>query len=61
MAVVMALARPSIRPDPRPVLTYGRDVCFVIDVSRSMLAEDLTPNRLDRSKALDQDARCSLG
>jgi Ca-activated chloride channel homolog len=37
------------------VTTMGRDVCFVVDVSRSMLAEDLAPNRLDRSKLWIQD------
>lgn len=56
VAVVMALARPVDQARSAPVLTYGRDVCFVIDVSRSMLAEDLTPNRLDRSKLWIKDA-----
>ena len=28
----------------------GRDIVFVIDVSRSMLAPDLAPNRLERAK-----------
>jgi Ca-activated chloride channel family protein len=29
----------------------GRDVLIIADVSRSMLAEDVAPNRLDRAKA----------
>jgi Ca-activated chloride channel family protein len=33
-------------PPPR-----GRDVLIVLDVSRSMLAEDVAPNRLDHAKA----------
>ena len=56
VAIVVALARPVDRARSAPVLTYGRDVCFVIDVSRSMLAEDLAPNRLERSKLWIKDA-----
>jgi Ca-activated chloride channel family protein len=56
VAIVVALARPVDRARSAPVLTYGRDVCFVIDVSRSMLAEDLAPNRLERSKIWIRDA-----
>ncbi|MGH7225177.1 MAG: VWA domain-containing protein, partial [Gemmataceae bacterium] len=29
----------------------GRDVVIVLDVSRSMLAEDVAPNRLERARA----------
>src|SRR5262245_16123456 len=29
----------------------GRDVLFILDVSRSMLAEDVQPNRLERARA----------
>ncbi len=34
----------------RDVPQKGHEVMFVLDVSRSMLAEDATPNRLDRAK-----------
>ena len=47
---VVAAARPQWDPEPSEVRRSGRDVCFVVDVSRSMLAEDLAPNRLERSK-----------
>lgn len=48
--VVVALARPAHDPKPRAVERAGRDVVFAIDVSRSMLAQDLRPNRLERAK-----------
>jgi len=48
--VIFALTRPGWNPKPKTVERYGRDVVFVLDVSRSMLAEDLAPNRLDRAK-----------
>jgi len=54
-AILSALARPVDRARSAPVTTMGRDVCFVIDVSRSMLAEDLAPNRLERSKLWIRD------
>ena len=48
--VVIGLARPSWNPVAREVTRRGRDVVFVLDVSRSMLADDLLPNRLERAK-----------
>jgi Ca-activated chloride channel family protein len=38
----------------------GRDVLFVLDVSRSMLAEDVQPNRLERARADMRDLAASL-
>jgi Ca-activated chloride channel family protein len=48
--LVLALARPAWNPKPRTVHRQGRDVVFVLDVSKSMLAEDLAPNRIERAK-----------
>ncbi len=48
--VVVSLARPQWNPTPQEVRKAGRDVCFVVDVSKSMLAEDLAPNRLEKAK-----------
>ncbi len=48
--IVISLARPAWNPRARTVKRRGRDIVFVLDVSRSMLAEDLAPNRLDRAK-----------
>lgn len=55
-AGVVALARPQWGTREEEVRTKGRDVCFMIDVSRSMLAEDLVPNRLERAKLWVKDA-----
>jgi Ca-activated chloride channel family protein len=38
----------------------GRDVLFVLDVSRSMLAEDVQPSRLERARADLRDLAASL-
>jgi len=48
--VVVALVRPGWNPTPKTLHRRGRDVVFVLDVSKSMLAEDLAPNRLERAK-----------
>lgn len=48
--LVFAIVRPAWNPKAVTVKRKGRDVVFVIDVSRSMLAEDLKPNRLERAK-----------
>jgi Ca-activated chloride channel family protein len=44
--------------EPAPV--RGRDVLFILDVSRSMLAEDVAPNRLARAKADIRDLVAAL-
>jgi Ca-activated chloride channel family protein len=54
-ALVLGLARPAWNPTPRQVERRGREVVFVLDVSRSMLAEDLAPNRLERAKIAIRD------
>lgn len=53
--VSLALARPAHSPVPRKVERSGRDVVFVVDVSRSMLAQDLKPSRLERAKLMVSD------
>lgn len=53
--VAVALARPVYDPKPQKVRRAGRDVVFVIDVSRSMLAQDIRPNRLERAKLAVRD------
>ncbi len=53
--VVFAIARPSWNLIPEKVKSRGRDVIFLLDVSRSMLATDLIPNRLERSKLAVKD------
>lgn len=53
--VIAGLARPAWNPQPQIVNREGRDVVFIVDVSRSMLAEDLAPNRLERAKLAIRD------
>ena len=48
--LIIGLARPAWNLQQTTVTRTGRDVVFVIDVSQSMLAEDLAPNRLERAK-----------
>jgi len=59
-AVVLALVRPGWNPKPRTIERSGRDVVFVLDVSKSMLAEDLAPNRLERAKLAITDCTETL-
>jgi len=47
----MALMRPVWNPVQVGVAQNGRDLIFVLDVSRSMLAKDSRPNRLEVAKA----------
>ncbi len=54
-SLATALARPAHSPEPRQVQRVGRDVVFAVDVSRSMLAEDARPNRLERAKFMVRD------
>ncbi len=53
--IIIALARPAWEQKPTTMKRQGRDVIFVLDVSRSMLAEDLSPNRLERAKLAIMD------
>jgi len=49
--LVLALARPQWGASEVTVTQRGRDVVVALDISNSMLAEDVTPNRLERAKA----------
>lgn len=53
--IVFGLTRPAWNPIPETVERRGRDVVFLLDVSKSMLAEDLAPNRLERAKLAIRD------
>lgn len=49
--IVVAGAGIGVDPHTMKVPQRGREVAFLVDVSRSMLARDLAPNRLERTKA----------
>lgn len=44
--LIIAMARPAWNPQPKGVQDSGRDIIFLLDVSRSMLASDASPDRL---------------
>ena len=48
--LVFALARPQFGTRVETVQSEGQDVVVALDVSRSMLAEDVAPNRLERAR-----------
>jgi len=50
VSIVMALTEPKWNPQPQQIKRKGRDIVILLDTSRSMLAEDIRPNRLERSK-----------
>jgi len=51
MLGLIAAARPQWGTREETVVQRGRDLMVVLDVSRSMLATDVHPNRLQRAKA----------
>jgi len=48
--LVIGMAGPKIGSEIREVKRQGVDMLIALDVSRSMLAEDVRPNRLEKSK-----------
>lgn len=51
----LALARPGHSPRMESLSNSGRDVVFALDVSRSMLAQDAPPSRLEVAKQAIRD------
>ncbi len=49
-AIVIAITEPRWNPRSQEIKGRGRDVVILLDTSRSMLAEDIKPNRLERAK-----------
>jgi Ca-activated chloride channel family protein len=50
LCVVVALARPQWNPRPYEIERRGRDFVIALDISRSMLAADIFPNRLEMAR-----------
>ncbi|RXM46205.1 VWA domain-containing protein [Flavobacterium sp. YO64] len=59
--LIIGLVNPKIGTKMETVKREGIDIVFAVDVSRSMLAEDVAPNRLDKSKQLVSQIINSLG
>lgn len=51
-SLMIALVNPKLGTKIETVTRQGVDVVFAVDVSKSMLAEDVAPNRLEKSKQL---------
>jgi len=46
--LIIALVNPKMGTKMEKVKRQGIDIVFAIDVSKSMLAEDVAPNRLEK-------------
>ena len=55
VALVVAFARPQSGVTEERITTRGIDIVMAIDLSTSMLAEDLTPNRIEAAKQVAAD------
>lgn len=51
-SLILGLVNPKIGTKLETVKREGVDIVFAIDVSKSMLAEDIAPNRLEKAKRL---------
>ncbi|MSR18874.1 MAG: VWA domain-containing protein [Phycisphaerales bacterium] len=60
-AIVFGLSDPRWGIEQVETKRRGADVIFVLDVSRSMLAQDATPDRLERAKQFASDAVDRMG
>ncbi|WP_299550734.1 VWA domain-containing protein [Seonamhaeicola sp.] len=52
LCLTLAMVNPKIGTKLETVKREGVDIVFAVDVSKSMLAEDIAPNRLEKSKQL---------
>ena len=50
--LAIALVNPKIGTKLETIKREGVDIVFAVDVSKSMLAEDIAPNRLEKAKQL---------
>lgn len=51
-ALIIGLVNPKIGTKLETVKREGVDIVFALDVSKSMLAEDIAPNRIEKGKRL---------
>lgn len=58
--MVLAVARPQADPIEEDATLRGRDIVFLVDVSRSMLARDVVPSRLERARLWISDLTATL-
>lgn len=60
-SLIVALVNPKMGTKLETVKREGVDIVFAIDVSKSMEAEDIAPNRLEKSKQLVSQILSKLG
>jgi Ca-activated chloride channel family protein len=53
--MIIAMARPQSKKSWQDIQTEGIDIMLSMDISASMLAQDLKPNRLDASKEVAKE------
>ena len=60
-SLVVALVNPKIGTKLETVKREGVDIVFALDVSKSMLSEDIAPNRLEKAKQIISKTIDQLG
>jgi len=50
--LILAMVNPKMGTQLKTVKRQGVDIVFALDVSKSMLAEDIAPNRLEKAKQI---------
>lgn len=61
LMLVISLVNPKIGTELKTVKREGVDIVFALDVSKSMLAEDIAPNRIIKSKRIVSELFNNLG
>ncbi|MCK5824980.1 MAG: VWA domain-containing protein [Ichthyobacteriaceae bacterium] len=61
LMMIIALVNPKVGSKLKTVKRAGVDIVFALDVSKSMLAEDVAPNRLMKSKQIISKVIDELG
>jgi Ca-activated chloride channel family protein len=61
LALIIGLVNPKIGTKVETVKREGIDIVFAMDVSKSMLCEDVAPSRLDKSKQIVSQIINQLG
>lgn len=61
LGLIFGLVNPKIGTKMETVKREGIDIVFAMDVSKSMLAEDVAPNRLEKSKQVVSQIINQLG
>lgn len=61
LMLIIGLVNPKIGTKIEKVKREGIDIVFIMDISKSMLAEDVAPNRLEKSKQIVSQIINNLG